>query len=169
MNRCENGNYTAMNTTCTGSGSKSHTCTLNVSDALVASVDAVYVGCEDANENVDRANATAMFLMDITSLAANNSGAMDIGIKTSVIWPGATIYTDQQVFLRNISNDQVLATVDKVAVSGNRRWILNNGIDGEQQLGLFNISPIVYVLDLINTSFEDLSRQVSTLINATKS
>jgi len=150
-----------------GQGTTSHTCTLTVQDELVASADEVFVACAGTGGD-EATNSSARMLMDITGLSNTSTDAIDVGIQASAIWPGATVYTNQQVYLRNLNNSQVVGTVDKIAVYGNQRWLFNNALDGESTLGLFNMTPVVYVLDLINTSSEEVKRQVSTLINATK-
>lgn len=166
----ENQNYSAMTSgagSCDGDGLTAHNCTLTVQDELVSSTDYVYLSCQSAG-GAELANASRALEMSITSLSGTVLDAFDRGIQSSVIWPGAVVYTNQQVYLRSLSNQQVLATVDKVAVYGNQRWILNNGLDGENTLGLFNITPVVYVLDVVNVSSTSITSQVSALINATK-
>mgnify|MGYP001566325514 CR=1 FL=1 len=167
----EDQNYTTMGAIreCGTTGSFTHVCSLNVIDELIASTDYVYLSCKNAGTNEESAASQSGALqMEITSLSGTIADAIDAGIQRSRIWPGATIYTNQQVYLRSLSNQQLLATVDKIAVSGNQRWIINNGLDGENALGLFNITPVVYVLDLVNVSSDEMSGRVSALINATK-
>ncbi len=166
----ENQNYTTLGATrdCAGGqASTTHTCTLTTQDELVASTDAVYVSCASTS-NDDLTNTTEL-IMDITSLAGTVEDAIDLGIQTSTIWPGATIYTNQKVYMRNLNNNQLVATVDKVAVYGNQRWIINNALDGASLLGLFNITPAVYTLDVYNVSSTEMTSKVSALINSTKS
>jgi uncharacterized protein (DUF1499 family) len=151
-----------------GQGTLQHTCTLGVSDGLSSSVDYVYLGCENFLNNNQTWNATAVLLMDITDLEVNASKSIEQGIEMSSIWPGATIYSNQQVYLRNKNNDQVLGTVDKVAVYGNQRWLFNYIADNESTIGLFNITPAVYVFEFANISLYEIKTQVSSLINSTK-
>jgi len=149
---------------CTGGqGGRSHTCSLTVQDELVSSTDNMYVICE--NGVVDNGYSTLQ--MDITNLQGNTSNAIEWGIQNSSIWPNVKIYTNQQIYLRNLQNQQVLATADKVAVYKNQRWILNVAIDSESKLGLFNLTPVVYVLDMANISITDIRSKVSSLITAT--
>jgi uncharacterized protein (DUF1499 family) len=164
-------NYTALGDlrNCTsGEGTQAHTCSLTVPDELDSVQDYVYVGCINTANANESLLASATFEMNITDLSTNTSTAIDKGIQHSSIWPGATVYNNQQVYLRDLNNNQVLATVDRVAVFGNQRWIFNVGVDEEAQLGLFNITPAVYVLDLVNVSLGSIQTQVSGLINATK-
>lgn len=167
--RDEDQNYTAMGSSrnCTsGEGEKEHTCTLTVQDELVSSTDYAYVSCANVND-INKSNTTEL-LMNITDLDVNTSKAIDEGIESSVI-SGATTYSDQQVYLRDMSDNQVSATVDRVAIYGNQRWIFNVVIDNQPELGLFNITPAVYVLEMANISLTEIEDQVSIYINSTKS
>lgn len=167
----ENQNYTDMggSRNCTGGGgTTSHVCTLTVQDDLVNSDDIVYISCASKETLNQTSNATVALQMNITGLETNKTVALDLGIQDSVIWPGATIYSDQQVYLRDLNNNQKLTTVDRVAVYGNQRWLLN--YDNETSLGLFNITPVVYVLEFVNVSISltDMRNEVAALINTTK-
>ena len=163
-----NQTYTTMGSSrnCGTTGSTTHTCSLIAQDELATSTDYVYVSC--ANAQNDSLSNTAQLQMNITNLQTNTTNAIDRGIQESAIWPGAKVYSNQQIYLRNLDNIQVLATVDRVAVFGNQRWIFNAGIDDETALGLFNLTPVVYVLDMVNVSLGDIQSQVSALIDATK-
>jgi hypothetical protein len=164
------GNETGGSRDCSdGQGTTLHNCTLPVVDQLVTAVDYAWVACENSATGNQTANSSARLWMDITNLEANNSNAIDNGIRLSKVWPGATVHSNQMVFLRNLNNQQTLATVDRVVIYGYQRWLFNAANDTQGPLGLFNLSPVVYSLDLVNTSFEEIERQVSTLINATKS
>ncbi len=167
----EDQNYTTMGASrdCGTTGGINHICSLPVQDELIASTDYVYISCQNAGTGEQSAASSSGALqMEITSLSGTIADAIDAGIQQSSIWPGATIYTNQQVYLRNLNDQQLLTTADKIAVYGNQRWIINNGLDGENALGLFNITPVVYVLDVVNISSDEMSGRVSALINATK-
>lgn len=160
--------YTSMGSSrdcATGQGTTSHTCTLGVADELIFADDIVYLSCVNS---ANQALVTDTPLqMDITGLAETQDEGLDTGVMTSSVWPGATIYEDQQIFLRNIANTQLLTTVDRVVVYGNQRWLLN--FDNTTGLGLFNLTPAVYSLDIVgNLSAAEITRRVSELINTTK-
>ena len=163
-------NHTGMGSSrnCTsGAGTKDHTCTLTVQDELVFPTDYVYIGCENSDNNAQGINSTSGALeMQLTDLINTSINAIDDGIQASAIWPGATVYNNQQVYLRDLSDNQLLTTVDRVAVSGNQRWLLN--YENTTKIGLFNITPAVYVLDMINMSPYDIRISIETLINNTK-
>lgn len=163
-------NYSAMGNSrdCSGSGTNNHTCTLKPEDELIFPTDYVYFGCQNSvSWNESLLSTSGALQVGVENLSMTTLDALDSGIQHSLIWPGATVYTDQQVYLRNLQDQQLLTTVDRVAVYGSQRWLLNIAIN-ESTLGLFNISPAVYALDLANLSTEEIQRQVSGLINSTK-
>lgn len=145
---------------CSGAGSTIHTCTLTSQDEIGVSSTYIYAACAGITD-------THPLLMDITGLSETQVSGLDTGIQSSLVWPGSTVYNDQQVFLRNIANTQLLTTVDRVVVYGNQRWLLN--FDNQTRLGLFNLTPAVYALDLLgNFSATDIAWRVSDFINSTK-
>ena len=150
-----------------GAGATNHTCSLTVQDELVNSTDYVYVACSTSYGSAG-SNASIKLVMDITNLESNTSSAIDKGIQTSNIWP-ATAYSGQQVYIRDVNNNQVLGTVDRVAVSGSQRWLLNYVVDGGSLLGLFNITPAVYAWERNDIPISLIPGSISGLINATDS
>ena len=161
-------NYSVMGSArnCATTGTTSHICSLRVDDELVTSTDYMYVSC--ARTDDEQSSSTSELQIELTGLDNTTSNAIDIGIQHSSVWPAATIYSDQPVFLRSVNNSQVTATVDRVVVYGNQRWIIN--YENETSLGLtFNISPTVYVLDLVSMSNDSIQSRISGVINATKS
>ncbi len=161
----ENQDYPTMGVSrnCTsGDGTTSHTCTLTAQDTLTTATDYVYLACSNTlNAN----SSTTELEIDLSLLSDGDE--IDDGIQTSLIWPGAAVYTNQKVYLRDLNNNQLLVTVDRVAVYGNQRWIINH--DASTALGLFNITPVVYTLDMVNLNLAEIESKVSAFINATKS
>ncbi|HIH10615.1 TPA: hypothetical protein HA241_00315 [Candidatus Woesearchaeota archaeon] len=147
---------------CTGMGTTSHTCTLTSQDELTLATDYVWISCANPSD-VAKWNSSGALQMEITSIG---SSALDLGIQASVLGLGATVYNDQQVYLRSISNQQLLTTVDRVVVYGNQRWLLN--LDNTTALGLFNISPAVYSGDFVNLTTSQIQHEITALINGTK-
>jgi|GEM_PF-4152966 len=164
-----NVNYTTMgvNRTCTsGEGSATgHVCTLNASiDTFPDEDDTLYITCKHAYVGDALWNSTGPLV--IMGLASTPEIAIDYGIQGSVIWPQATVYQNQQVFLRDLNNNQKLATIDRVVVYGNQRWLFN--YDNSTKIGLFNITPVVYSLELGNLTNLQVQTVVTSFINATK-
>lgn len=146
-----------------GQNTSSHTCSLPVAEELLESAGEIYISCAkvDGSDPV-RIGPLAVSLTDLSV------SRIDIGIRDSIIWPGAEIYSDQQVFLRDKDNNQLLATVDRVAVYGNQRWLFNWLEANESFVGLFNISPAIYVLEMQNYTPYETQTSVAALINSTK-
>ena len=163
----QNISYTNMtgSRNCTGGeGTTYHTCTLTYQDELVTPTQYVYIHC------ITSTNESSVSLpMNITYLDVNSTRAIDNGIMASSIWPGATIYNNQKVYLRSLNGSVVTATVNRVAVYGNQRWLLHYENDTTSALGLFNITPVVYVLEMRNISLSSIRATVANYINSTKS
>ncbi|MEA2037839.1 MAG: hypothetical protein U9O94_10115 [Nanoarchaeota archaeon] len=166
----ENLNYSAMGPSrnCTRlGGGFNHACTLNVDDELkLTPTDYTYIVCGNSGGGDETSQSLEM---KITQIQPNASQAMEKGIVISI--PSATIYSDQQVYVRTISNQQELATFDKVALYGTQRWAFNYIDDSvnESSIGTFyNLTPVFYFLELINLSTQAIIEQVSEFINTTK-
>jgi protein involved in ribonucleotide reduction len=107
--------------------------------------------------------------MLISSLETpNSSEAIMQGIENSVIGSGATIYTNQKVYLRALNGANVTATVTKVVAYGNQRWLFNYVNATGNLSGIFNLTPVVYSLDMKNMSIKAIRGNVTALINSTK-
>jgi hypothetical protein len=161
-----NWNYTTMASSrdCSSTGGYTHTCTLTPQDELINTTSYVYIACS----GLESATSTSGALqMNLTGFVNNASAAIDYGIQSSIVWPQATTYSDQQVFLRNSSGSQVLGTVDRVVVYGNERWLISYAAENETNPGMFNITPVVYVLEMSNLTFSQISEQVTAYIDGT--
>jgi len=144
-----------------------HSCTLNVNDSLSGTgTDYVYVAC---NNGATVHNSSTNRDIEIFKLSANESSVQPsilAGITQSAIWPGATIYYDQQVYLRSLTGTNLLETVDAVATYGNQRWLFH--YTNTTKIGLFNLSPVVYSLDMVNITAGEIQLKVRNLIDSTK-
>ncbi len=147
---------------CSGQGAESHTCTLTSQDELTSATDYVWISCANLN-NLSNWNSSGALQMEITGVGEN---ALDLGIQASVLGSSATVYNNQQAYLRSISNQQLVSTVDRIVVYGNQRWLLN--LDNTTALGLFNLSPAVYSGDFVNLTSSQIQHEVTALINGTK-
>jgi len=99
---------------------------------------------------------------------AQGDTAIENGIN-SALNSSATIYTDQQVYARNITGGQGLGTFDKVAVYGNKRWAFNYVTIGESLTNLFEVRPVLYVKEISNQSSSDIESVVEAYILETLS
>ena len=167
----ENVSYDEMNSSrdCAGQGTlNDHVCTLTEQDEIIYDNTVLYISCH--NSSLDDPNASISLQMNITDLPVNRTKYMDLGISTSIIGGLATIYEDQKVFLRSADNSQVSATVDRALIYGDQRWLIN--YDNSTTLGLFNITPVVYVLEIgypDPMTYSEIQSTVGTFINGTKS
>ncbi|MGV8171397.1 MAG: hypothetical protein ACP5OA_01760 [Candidatus Woesearchaeota archaeon] len=165
----QNINYTAMSSSrdCDyGQSMVSHTCTLTAQDGIVDYNTTIYVSCNYIEAN----NATFSLPMLISSLETPNSTeAIQQGIENSIIGSGATVYTNQKVYLRMLNGSTVNATATKVAAYGNQRWIFSYVNATGTKPGLFNLSPVVYSLDMKNMTIKAIRANVTAFINSTKS
>ncbi len=162
-------NYSTMSSSekcSTGEGTITHTCTLSSADEITYWNQTIYAACINA---INASAAVSVSLpMYITSLDTNATRYIVNGIGDSVIGAAARIYQNQQVYLRAINNSQLLATVNVVASYGNQRWLFNYANDTQSLLGLFNLSPAVYVLEFKNVSLTNIRLQTAAYINSTK-
>ncbi len=148
-----------------GQNVTSHTCTLTAQDALVNYNSSVYINCLNGVDSTNNTEQLYMLISDLEIL--NDTEAIQQGIENSVVWPGAVVYTNQKVYLRSLNNTVVIATVDKVVVYGNQRWLINHVGPTENKLGLFNMSPVIYSLDMKNVDIKAIRANVTVLINNT--
>lgn len=160
-------NFSSMGSSrdCQTTGQEYHVCSLTVDDELLTPDPILYVTCQ----NYYSVNETNISLqMNITDLDANSTRALQRGIEASSIYPDMTVYDNQQVYLRDVNNNQLLTTVDKLVVYGNQRWLFNYIAQNETPVGLFNITPVVYVLELQNMTLTNIKNKVKDYIDATR-
>ncbi len=127
--------------------------------------------------NVYNESDYPVFAMGLEETQAGSSGsiteseartAMEQGINSSVLGPSASKLTDQKIFSRNLVNAQVLGRFDKVAIGGNQRWAFNYVTVGDTNVNMFNLTPVLYTLEMSNLNSAQITDMVSKLINNTK-
>ncbi|MFH1592201.1 MAG: hypothetical protein ABIB47_02440 [Candidatus Woesearchaeota archaeon] len=117
-------------------------------------------------------NTSASVLYDylsISHIATENEGreAIEEGFLNSLI-SGYGNYTDQQVYIRNITNGQQLGLFDKVAVKENQTWAVNYVTSGESFENIVNITPVFYTLEMQNLYYHEILEAVEDLIEGTE-
>jgi len=141
-----------------------HVCTLQPSDALILNnTDYAYIGCRDSSGNENLTSSSGPLEVSILKVEVQGEDAIQAGIETSAIWP-TTVYTNQQVYLRNSNNDQLLGTFDKVALysTTSQRWAFNYITSVELFInGLFNITPIFYTAEYSEMTFQQINNSVN--------
>lgn len=79
------------------------------------------------------------------------------------------IYYDQKIYQRSpiSSDDDVLAEIDLVVFYGNQRWLFNY-VYGQTKANLFNMSPVIYSLEIDDVEMSTVKSKVKALIEETK-
>lgn len=146
-----------------------HICTSIVEDSLLTAESDLFVNCIVAGTSV---NTTVHLEMNVTALDNNMNNALeralDAGIAASSLNTLATVYPHQQVYLRNAFGTEVLGTIDRVVAYGNQRWLLHAVMSNESTIGLFNITPSVYSLELDDYEASVVATKVKEYIDSTK-
>lgn len=122
----------------------------------------------DSNGTVGVAQNSSGLSVHALKMAGEAEGgiAIELGINSSL--PSATKYSFQQVYIRNLSNNQVLGRFDWVASFGSQRWLLNYITTGESYVMAPNLTTAVYVLEITDKTSSQITDEVSRFINATK-
>ena len=165
-----NVNYTIMGISrnCTiGEGTASHACTLTVQDELVYEDSTMHISCKDSNNNQNSTSTSGALSLTITSLETGGDAAIGVGIQNALL-SGYTNYTNQQIYARKLDNTQDFGTFDWVAKKGSKVWAFNYITKGEEHVGMFNLTPVLYVLEMSNITNTSIINRVEIMINATK-
>lgn len=171
-------NYTTMGASrnCTsGEGTQEHICTLTTQDKFISvGENYLYISCKDSSGNegnvsdTSKSNSGKIRMEIVGAGEASGDARIELGITTSEIGATATIYSSQRVSARNLATNQFTGIFDKVAVNGNKRWAFNYVSSGESSItGLFNLTPVLYVLQLQNETNTTITNDVGKLINST--
>jgi hypothetical protein len=107
------------------------------------------------------------------SLANEEGGRSAIleGIGISLGGFSYDTYADRQIYARNASDSQKQGKFDEVVVLGNQTWAFNYippTDNTNPQTWMFNITPVLYVWEYGNKTYEEIINSVSALINSTK-
>ena len=167
-------NYTTMiednaERNCSGGGTKYLTCTLQPDEMLINETDYAYIACKDTSDNENTTSTSGALEMEIGTPEVETIGdnAIMAGINSSTIWP-ATVYSNQQIYLRDIDNNQVTGTFDKVASKENQWWAFNYITSTESFIiGLFNLTPAVYAVEYEKLTYQQLNDSVREVIDTT--
>jgi len=152
-----------------GQGTSSHTCTLVPDDELTFANSNIYIGCRDSsgNENTTGKSTSGPLSLTITGLEAGSDSAIGRGVQNALL-SGYTNHTNQQIYARKLDGTQDFGTFDWMAKKGSKVWAFNYITSGEAHVGLFNITPVLYVLEMSNITNSTIINKVELMINATK-
>ena len=167
-------NYTDMGSprNCTGAMAgegvtTNHRCTLTPQDELVYDASYLLISCKDASNNQNTTSTSGPLKLSITGLEAAGRTSIGIGIQNALL-SGYTNYTDLQIYARSLSNSQVRGTFDRAVKKGSRMWAFNRIGVSDSNANMFNLTPVLYTLELANLTSINITKQVEMLINATK-
>lgn len=161
-------NNLGVNRNCTtGQGATSHTCTLVDQDELVYENSTAYLSCKDSSGNMNITSTSGALSLTITGLEAAGDAAIGAGIQNALL-SGYTNYTSLQIYARNLSNGQAKGRFDWAAKKGSKVWAFNYVTKGETHAALFNLTPVLYVLEMSNITGTNITKTVETMINATR-
>jgi hypothetical protein len=164
-------NYTDMGISrnCTGGGTKKLTCTLILQDELTQETSYIYIGCKDKSENENLTSTSGALKLSLATSDAESSArdAIESGIQNTLL-SGYTLYTDQKIYARNSANNQSIGVFDKVVKWMNKIWSFNYITGADVRVNMFNITPVLYTLELENKSISQITNEVELLINTTK-
>lgn len=78
------------------------------------------------------------------------------------------MYTDLQIYARDLFNNQSRGTFDRAAKKGSKMWTFNRIGVSDSHVNMFNLTPVLYTLELANKTSSNITLQVELMINATK-
>lgn len=165
-------NYTQMggSRNCTsGEGTTEHACDLRPEDELVYEDSTVYLSCKDSSGNMNKSgeSTSGPLSLTLTGLEAARRNSIGLGIQNALL-SGYTNYTDLQIYARNLSNSQVKGTFDRAAKKGTKLWAFNGIGVSDSHVNMFNLTPVLYTLELANKTSSNITLEVEKLINLTK-
>ena len=168
----QNLNYTNLSAgrECTGGGSTQLTCTLTAQDELAQETSYLYIGCKDifGNENLTSTSGALKISIPTLDLETNGRNAIETGIQHALSGEIYTVYTGQKVYARNSANSQFVSTFDKVVKKLNKIWAVNILTGNDTSVNVFNITPVLYALEMQNASISSINQTVYNLITSTK-
>ena len=166
-------NYTDIGSSrnCTGpasgEGGTSHLCTLTNQDELVYDTSYLFISCKDSSNNQNKTSTSGALKLSITGLEVAGRNSIGVGIQNALL-SGYTNYTDLQIYARNLSNAQVKGTFDRAAKKGTKLWAFNRIGVSDSHVNMFNLTPVLYTLELANKTSSNITLEVEKLLNATK-
>ena len=164
-----NSNYSVLGTSrvCDGAGTKSHTCTLITDDQFVQYSGFLYIGCKPASGTQNTSSTSGALAVTLIGLEEAGRGAIEQGIENALL-DDYSIKSDIKIYARKMNNSQAVGSFDKIARWTNKIWGFNIITGNDIYANLFNITPVLYTREFVNTSNAQITYQVELLINLTK-
>ena len=136
---------------------------------LLNETDYAYIACTDTGETDDDSVDLEM-QMTTAQVETEGENAIMAGINSSVIWSlgPPTIYSDQQIYIRDSGNNQATGTFDRVASYNDQRWAFNYLTSIETAIsGLLNLTTAFYATEYQDMTYQAINDSVRILINET--
>jgi hypothetical protein len=153
------------NRSCENGGTKSLICTLRAPDELFYEDSTIYIGCRNTDDYENSTSTSGALSLQITGLESGTDAAIGVGVQNALL-SGYTNYTNQQIYARKLDGTQDTGTFDWVAKKGTKVWAFNHITKGEQYVGLFNLTPVLYVLEMANNTNSTIISTVEAFINS---
>jgi len=162
-------NYTDLGPSreCTGGPGEVLTCTLSPADEIIEDTDFIYFGCKDISNNENRSSTSGALRVSLLSREANARTAIESGIQNA-LGSGYTLYTDQKIYARNSADQQSIGVFDKVVKWMNKIWAFNFITGNDTSTTMFNITPVLYVLEMSNITNTTVNTTVYNFIQSTR-
>lgn len=154
---------------CSGTGTKEHTCTLIPEDQLTEETSYIYIGCENiwGYENSSSTSGALKVSILSSDLESYGRNAIETGVRDALS-SGYTVYTDQKIYARNSANQQSVGVFDKVVKWMNKIWAFNFLTGNDTAVSMFNITPVLYTLEMRNITNSTVNTTVYNFIMSTK-
>lgn len=111
-------------------------------------------------------NGGGIYYLIVAADEAEGRTAIETGINNTLLT--ASIFTDQQVYIRYINESQSLGRFDKVTMNSSQRWAFNYITTGESYTNMTSIGTTINIWENGTLTSEQIEGQVEELINATK-
>ncbi len=121
-----------------------------------------YASSTDSNQS-RRPRFTIVYQFNINETDSND--AIEQGIFNVAL--NAVIHDNQQVYIRLANGTQELGRFDRFALNGSKRWAFNYITGSEEFTNMKNVTPVFYMLEMIDINFTQVVQSVQEFINGT--
>src|SRR3989344_1406939 len=110
-----------------------------------------YLSCKDSSGNMNKSgeSTSGPLSLTITGLEASGDTSIGKGVQNALL-SSYTNYTTLQIYARNLTGNQSKGTFDWAVKKGSKMWAFNYVTKGEQHVRMFNLTPVLYTLEISN-------------------
>ena len=127
----------------------------------------IYISCKNTDGSQNRTSTSGALKITIQNDENLKRDSIAAGVQ-SALSSGYAIYTDQRIYARNSANSQAIGAFDKVVKWMNKIWAFNTLNGADAATNMFNITPVLYILDLNDTNSSQVESNVRQFILNTK-